>query len=90
MVINDVGKRKSLLVIYLLFKDNRQHNKPHVHVYYGEYEAAISIDGELLAGSLPQKQFKMITGWLAFHEEEAYKAWNQAVKGEHFDKIKPM
>lgn len=57
---------------------------------YGEYEAAISIDGELLAGSLPQKQFKMITGWLAFHEEEAYKALNQAVKGEHFDKIKPM
>lgn len=80
----------ALLVIYLLFKDNRQHNKPHVHVYYGEYEAAISIDGELLAGSLLQKQFKMITGWLAFHEEEAYKAWNQAVKGEHFDKIKPM
>lgn len=71
MVINDVGKRKSPPVIYLLFKDNRQHNKPHVHVYYGEYEAAISIDGELLAGSLPQKQFKMITGWLAFHEEEA-------------------
>lgn len=51
----------------------------------GEYE-----DGELLAGSLPLKQFRMVTGWLAFHEEEAYKAWNQAVKGEHFDKIKPM
>ena len=31
-----------------------------------------------------------ITGWLAFHEEEAYNAWNQAVRGEHFDKIKPM
>ncbi len=78
------------MVIYLLFKDNKQHNKPHVHVYYGEYEAAVSIDGELLAGSLPLKQFRMVTGWLAFHEEEAYKAWNQAVKGEHFDKIKPM
>ena len=25
-----------------------------------------------------------------FHEEEAYKAWNHAVKGEHFDKIAPM
>lgn len=23
------------MVIYLLFKDNKQHNKPHVHVYYG-------------------------------------------------------
>jgi hypothetical protein len=65
-------------------------NKPHVHVYYGEYEAVVAIDGELLAGSLPQKQLKIVTGWLAFHEEEAYKAWNLAVKGEHFDKIAPM
>jgi hypothetical protein len=33
---------------------------------------------------------KMVVGWLAFHEEEAYKAWNLAVKGEHFEKIPPM
>ena len=78
------------VVIYMLFKDIKQHNKPHVHVYYGEYSAAIALDGELLAGSLPRKQYKIIVGWLAFHEEEAYKAWNLAVMGEHFDKIEPM
>lgn len=74
----------------MYFGDTKQHNKPYVHVYYGEYEAAIGIDGELLAGSLPYKQLKMVTGWLAFHEEEAYAAWNLAVRGEHFNKIKPM
>lgn len=74
----------------MYFGDTKQHNKPHVHVCYGEYEAAIGIDGELLAGSLPYKQLKMVTGWLAFHEEEAYAAWNLAVRGEHFNKIKPM
>ena len=74
----------------MYFGDTKQHNKPHVHVYYGEYEAAIGIDGELLAGSLPYKQLKMVTGWLAFHEEEAYAALNLAVRGEHFNKIKPM
>lgn len=78
------------MVIYMLFKDIGQHHKPHVHVYYGEYEAAIAVDGELLAGSLPRKQLKIIVGWLAFHEEEVYKAWNLAVQGEHFDKIPPM
>ena len=62
----------------------------YVHVYYGEYEADIGIDGELLAGTLPHKQFKMVVGWLAFHEEEAYTAWNLAVVGEHFEKIAPM
>ena len=39
----------------MLFKDIGQHNKPHVHVYYGEYEVSVSIDGDLLAGSLPKK-----------------------------------
>lgn len=78
------------MVIYMLFHDIGQHNKPHVHVYYGEYEAAVAIDGELLAGSLPRKQLKIVTGWLAFHEEEAYRAWNLAVRGEHFEKIPPM
>jgi hypothetical protein len=32
----------------------------------------------------------MVVGWLAYHEDEAYKAWNLAVKGEHFEKIAPM
>ncbi|MBQ7372699.1 MAG: hypothetical protein IJW67_12625 [Blautia sp.] len=44
----------------------------------------------LLVGSLPRKQLKIVTDWLAFHEEEAYRVWNLAVKGEHFDKIPPM
>lgn len=52
--------------------------------------ASVGIDGELLAGSLPVKQLKMVVGWLALHEEEAYAAWNKAVRGESFDKIKPL
>ena len=44
----------------------------------------------MLAGSLPAKQFKIVVGWILFHEEELYKAWNLAVQGEHFDKIKPL
>lgn len=78
------------MVIVMLFNDIKQHNKPHVHVYYGEYEASIGLDGELLAGSLPSKQYKILVGWLLYNEEEVYKAWNLAVQGEHFNKIKPM
>ena len=78
------------IVIKMLFKDISQHNKPHVHAQYGDYEASIGIDGELLAGSMPVKQLRMIQGWLALHEEEAYTAWNKAVQGEQFDKIDPL
>ena len=39
----------------MLFSDDDKHHKPHVHVYYGEYSAAVGLDGELLEGKLPEK-----------------------------------
>ncbi|MEG1886599.1 MAG: DUF4160 domain-containing protein [Oscillospiraceae bacterium] len=78
------------IIIKMLFNDTQQHNVPHIHAYYGDYEASISLDGDLLAGSMPAKQFKMIVGWLMLHEDEVNDAWNKAVKGEHFNKIEPL
>lgn len=34
------------LVIKMIFNDNDKHHKPHVHVYYWEYEASVGLDGE--------------------------------------------
>lgn len=48
------------IVIKMIYNDTTQHNKPHFHVYYNEYEASVGIDGELLAGSLPLKQLRMV------------------------------
>ena len=47
--------------IYTRFNDIVQHYKLHVHVKYGDNEA-VSLDGELLAGSMPKRQFKIIVG----------------------------
>lgn len=78
------------IAIKMLYSDTVQHNKPHFHVYFAEYEASVGIDGELLAGSLPVKQLKLVEAWAAIHEEELYAAWNKAVKNEPFGKIKPL
>ena len=78
------------LIIRMMFEDNSQHHKPHFHVYYGDYEASVGIDGELLAGSLPAKQLKLIQAWAIIHEDELYRAWNLAVRGEQFGKIEPL
>ena len=78
------------IIIRMIYRDNTQHNKPHVHVEYNEYEASVGIDGELLAGSIPVKQLKMVQAWLAIHEDELYRAWNHAVRGEPLGKIEPL
>lgn len=78
------------IIIKMYFNYVQQHHKPHIHAFYGDYEAVIAVDGELLAGSIPAKQLKIINGWLAIYEDEVYDAWNKAVKGDHFDKINPL
>ncbi len=78
------------MIIKLIYGDTIQHNKPHVHVYCGEFEACVGIDGELLAGSLPVKKLTILQAWMILHEEELYAAWNKAVRNEPFDRIDPL
>ena len=78
------------IVIKMLYNDDSQHHKPHFPVYYNEYEAAVGIDGELLAGSLPLKQLKLVQAWAVIHEDELYAAWNNAVRSQPFGKIEPL
>ena len=78
------------IYVYMRFNDVGQHYKTHVHVKYGDYQAVVSLDGELLAGSIPKRQFKILVGWLALREEDVYRAWYKAVKSEHFDKVEPL
>ncbi|MDD6570965.1 MAG: DUF4160 domain-containing protein [Thermoflexaceae bacterium] len=78
------------IIIKMLFNDNDKHHKPHVHVYYGENEASVAIDGELLQGKLPLKQYRMVVAWMAIHEDELYAAWNNAVRQMPFEKIEPL
>ena len=56
------------IVIKMIFSDTDKHHKPHFHVYYNEYEASVGVDGELIAGSLPVKQLKLVQAWAAIHE----------------------
>ena len=78
------------IVVKMIYNDNDKHHKPHVHVYYGEYEASVSLDGLVLEGRIPAKQYRILAGWMAIHEEELYAAWNNAVRSIPFDRIEPL
>lgn len=78
------------LVIEAQYRDTGRHNKPNVHAYFGDYAASVGLDGELLAGSLPLRQLRIVAGWLALHEDEVYDVWNKAITGTSFGKIDPL
>lgn len=58
------------MVIYMLFMDTKQHNKPHVHVYYGEYEAAIGSTFEPLKNEEVLKNMSVFHGVITWMDGE--------------------
>lgn len=49
----------------------REHNPPHFHAEYGEYEGLIDIKKlELWAGHLPPRVLGLVIEWAALHQDE--------------------
>lgn len=69
----------------------REHQPPHFHATYGCDEVLISIrELEVLEGSIPSKQLKMLLGWAAFHQEELMENWELAEGKQELFAIEPL
>lgn len=69
----------------------REHQPPHFHATYGGDEVIISIkELEVLEGSMPSKQLKMLLGWAAFHQEELVENWQLAEAKQELFAIEPL
>ena len=81
-----------------VFLNWSEHNPPGfpygnvvVHAVYGGQEVIVSIDEiEVLEGSLPSKQQKMLLGWIALHQEELRENWLLAQDGQELFPIDPL
>lgn len=79
------------IIIYLYFKDNKQHKKPHIHAKYQENEVIIAIpDGEILDGNIPNSKMKLLQAWIELHKDELIADWELAVSGQQPYKIEPL
>ncbi|WP_396168284.1 DUF4160 domain-containing protein [Flavobacterium sp.] len=79
------------LIISMYYLDNKQHNFPHIHVKYNEFEAVFSIpDGDLLEGKLPANKTKLVKAWIEIRQEDLMADWSLAIKGEPIFKIEPL
>ena len=67
-----------------------QHNFPHIHAKYNEYEVVLKLDGTVLEGKMPSKQMKMLLAWLVIHEDELIANWELLCNNEPYFKIEPL
>ena len=78
------------ILIKMNWRDIGQHNKPHFHAYYGDYEAVFTLDGEIITGSFPGRQRAFVKAWALLHEEDLRANWKLAVNGEETFRIDPL
>lgn len=77
--------------IMMFFYDNAQHNTPHIHAEYQDSEASFSIlDGEILSGSFPRKQTRLVQAWIELHQESLLVDWKLATTGKELHRIEPL
>jgi len=76
------------IIIMMFYED---HNPPHFHVKYGEFEAIINIlDFALIQGNIPPKAIALVMEWAALHKEELLEDWNLAIQGKPLKQIAPL
>ena len=78
------------ILIKMNWKDTGQHNLPHFHAYYGDYEAVFGLDGEIISGTFPGKQSAFVKAWTLLHEDELSADWKLAINGEETFRIEPL
>ena len=68
-----------------------QHHVPHFHAYYQEEVGIYSIEpAELIAGSLPKRQRRLVEAWAELHQEELMADWNTLQEGRKPEPIDPL
>jgi len=76
------------IIIWIYWKD---HNPPHFHAQYGEYEILIKIeDLSIYAGSLPSRAFGLVMEWASLHQQELMHNWELMKQDLPLEKIEPL
>jgi hypothetical protein len=66
------------------------HNPPHFHALFGEFEALFNFDGEVLQGDLPTGKKRIVAAWAEIHRDELVANWQLAKEGQTLYRIDPL
>ena len=76
------------VIIRMFYRD---HNPPHFHAVYGDFEAIIDIEkNELISGYLPPRVLGLVTEWTALSQKELMENWERARRQESLNSIAPL
>ena len=67
------------------------HHLPHFHAYYQKEAAVVGLDPvEVLAGSLPRRQRRLVEAWAELRQGELIADWQRLQAGQPPLPIEPL
>ncbi len=73
------------VIIRMFYRD---HNPPHFHAVYGDFEGIIDIENnELIGGYLPLRILGIVREWTGLHQNELMDNWEKAKMQESLNDI---
>lgn len=79
------------IIIQMYMEVGRQHHLPHFHAYYQNEAAVFGFDPvELIAGSIPRRQRRLVEAWAEIHQAELIADWERLQAGQVPLPIEPL
>jgi uncharacterized protein DUF4160 len=79
------------IIIRMYAEPDAPHHTPHFHAYYQEHVAIYAIQPvELVTGSLPRRQERLVEAWAELHQAELMTNWDQLQNGWLPSRIEPL
>ncbi len=75
------------IVIAMYWSD---HQPPHFHAKYGEYEITVDISAGIVEGKFPKRALKLVLEWHELHKDELLDDWELCRNKEMPKTIKPL
>ena len=78
------------IIITMYREVGGKHKAPHFHAEYQGEEVVLSLDGNIIEGSIPNKKLKLVIAWAEIHHDELLANWKLLSEGREFFKIDPL
>jgi hypothetical protein len=79
------------IIIRMYAELGAPHHQPHFHAYYQDDVAIYGVDPvDLIAGSLPRRQQRLVVAWAELHQAELLTDWERLQAGQSSFPIEPL
>lgn len=75
------------IIIKMYFNE---HNPPHFHIEYQDYEAVMNIETGEVIGKISRRALNLVYDWLDLHRDELLENWKRIEERKPLNQIKPL